>query len=54
MGLIRFDSVLLGLVLVGLILDGKTNGRIDQVNGVLIKEVESGKEGGGQSGGARL
>lgn len=38
-------------LLVGLILDGKAKGRIDQVNGVLIKEVERGVQGGGGGSG---
>jgi len=37
-------------LLVGLILDGKAKGRIDQVNGVLIKEVDRGVQGGGGEG----
>jgi len=37
-------------LLVGLILDGKAKGRIDQVNGVLIKEVERVIQGGGSGG----
>lgn len=34
-------------LLVTLILDGKSHGRIDQVNGVLIKDVERGSGGSG-------
>merc|ERR1712008_421777 len=34
-------------LLVGLILDGKAKGRIDQVNGVLIKEVDRVVKGAG-------